>query len=572
MSARSTVEHAGTAGEDTIDHAPFDPGHLEDGTALGSKVSTEQTKTARILEGLLDRVDHVLIGGRRIEPPDLFGQGLARAGHRVTLEKAGLEELADDDLQPALGVHVHHGVITEGPHVDQDGQSTGQPVEVLLCEDVVPQIHARRPGDLDAVQQHVGGTAHGDGDRQGIPQRCRRHDVAWPDAPARHCEKAVDHLMGEFGEPARIVRGRRDHVQRLETKNGDEGLHRVVGEHASAAALAGAGVQGESGADLGVLVDGLERRDQIDPGARLGIDPRADRTVGKDDRGCVVLEHGRDGPDRGLVAGHDGDEPGHTVGRQVHVGDVVDELSAHQREAHLRRAVELAVRDTEGERRWDQPDRQVVICDTARQDGLKGLDLLGDTQVALAVPEVADHCPDRIVDLADVLTEKCRGADSLHVAPGVHGHERGQRLRFVLHGSKLASQTSKKDRASTAYSAPVPTERESLLAAMVELDEVVGTVLVALTIARESHRQFGRLIARGESVENAFAALKDRDSRQPLNERLDSLEAARHRVRTGIVGLGLSEGLSISQLGRMFAFSRQLASRYAREARADRST
>jgi hypothetical protein len=113
----------------------------------------------------------------------------------------------------------------------------------------------------------------------------------------------------------------------------------------------------------------------------------------------------------------------------------------------------------------------------------------------------------------------------------------------------------------------MPTERESLFAAMVELDEVVGSVLVALTIARESHRQFGRLIARGDSVESAFTALKDRDTRQPLNEKLDSLEAARHRVRTGIVGLGLSEGLSISQLGRMFAFSRQLASRYASEAR-----
>ena len=39
---------------------------------------------------------------------------------------------------------------------------------------------------------------------------------------------------------------------------------------------------------------------------------------------------------------------------------VVDELAADEREAHLRRAVELAVGDAQGERRRDQAHRQVV--------------------------------------------------------------------------------------------------------------------------------------------------------------------------------------------------------------------
>ena len=119
-------------------------------------------------------------------------------------------------------------------------------------------------------------------------------------------------------------------------------------------------MQRVAGADLGVLVGHLEGRHQVDPGTRLRIDPGPDRAVGEDDRGRVVLEHGGDGPDRGLVAGHDGDQPGDAVRRQVDVGDVVDELATDQGEPHLRRAVELAVRDAEGERGRYQPDRQVV--------------------------------------------------------------------------------------------------------------------------------------------------------------------------------------------------------------------
>ena len=160
----------------------------------------------------------------------------------------------------------------------------------------------------------------------------------------------------------------------------------------------------------------------------LGVDPGPDRAVGEDDRGRVVLEDGGERPDRGLVARHDGDQPGHAVRRQVHVGDVVDELASDQGEAHLRRAVELAVRDPQGECGRDQPDRQVVLGDAAGQGGLDGLHLLRDAQVALAVAEVADHRPHRVVDLLDVLAEKGGRADPLHVAPRVQGHERGHRL------------------------------------------------------------------------------------------------------------------------------------------------
>ena len=67
--------------------------------------------------------------------------------------------------------------------------------------------------------------------------------------------------VGELVEPARVVGGRRHHVQRLHAEHGDERLHGVVGEHAAAAALAGAGVQRDPRARARVGIAGdLERR------------------------------------------------------------------------------------------------------------------------------------------------------------------------------------------------------------------------------------------------------------------------------------------------------------------------
>ncbi len=223
-------------------------------------------------------------------------------------------------------------------------------------------------------------------------------------------------------------------MQRFEPEDGDEGLHRVVREHAPAAALPGTGVQRVPGSDLGVLVGHLEGRNEVDPITRLWIDARPDRAVGDDDGGRVVLEDGGDGSDRRLVAGHDGHQPSNAVRRQMDVCDVMDELAANEGEPHLRSAVELAVRDAHREHRGDQPDRQVVLGDSARQGGLDGLHLLGHAQVALAVTEIANDRPHGVMDLPDVLTEECCRANPLHVAPGIDRHER---LRFVAHQPKL---------------------------------------------------------------------------------------------------------------------------------------
>ena len=125
-----------------------------------------------------------------------------------------------------------------------------------------------------------------------------------------------------------------------------------------------------------------------------------------------------------LVARHHRDEAGDAVGGEVDIRDVVNQLPPDEGEPHLRRPVELPVRHPEGEGRRDQPEPEPVLGDTPVQRRLHGLHLGRDAEVALAVAQVADDGPHRIVDLLDVLTQEVSGADPLHVAPGVEGDER----------------------------------------------------------------------------------------------------------------------------------------------------
>jgi hypothetical protein len=83
-------------------------------------------------------------------------------------------------------------------------------------------------------------------------------------------------------------------VQRLHADHADEGLHGVVGEHAAAAADAGAGMQGDVFAkgSIGIARD-LVGADDVERLAGLGVVAGMDRPVRHDDRRPVVLEQGR---------------------------------------------------------------------------------------------------------------------------------------------------------------------------------------------------------------------------------------------------------------------------------------
>jgi hypothetical protein len=101
---------------------------------------------------------------------------------------------------------------------------------------------------------------------------------------------------------------------------------------------------------------------------------------------------------------------------------------------------------------------------------------------------------------------------------------------------------------------------EDLLESLVELRK--STRATEATVRRGL-----KLVVSGADVATALRAVSPADTRQSINDALKAVEEARHRMRLHIFEIGIQEGLSIGELGRMFGFSRQLAARYAKEAR-----
>ncbi len=56
-------------------------------------------------------------------------------------------------------------------------------------------------------------------------------------------------------------------------------------------------------------------------------------------------------------------------------------------------------------------------------------------------------------------------------------------------------------------------------------------------------------------------------ARRNVTEVMSDFEAARHRFRLALVAVAVDNGMTAAQIGQAFAFSRQLASRYLKEAR-----
>ncbi len=55
--------------------------------------------------------------------------------------------------------------------------------------------------------------------------------------------------------------------------------------------------------------------------------------------------------------------------------------------------------------------------------------------------------------------------------------------------------------------------------------------------------------------------------RRSVSDSMNELEAARHRFRLALVAVAIDNGMTAGQVGEAFGFSRQLASRYLKEAR-----
>src|ERR1700676_1219705 len=103
---------------------------------------------------------------------------------------------------------------------------------------------------------------------------------------------------------------------------------------------------------------------------------------------------------------------------------------------------------------------------------------------------------------------------------------------------------------------------ESLLEALEEVRRTTRSTEVVV-------RRALKLAKDGADVATALQACSPIDTRHAMNDSLNGVESARHTMRLRIFELGLAQGLTIGELGRIFGFSRQLASRYAKEARGE---
>ncbi len=115
----------------------------------------------------------------------------------------------------------------------------------------------------------------------------------------------------------------------------------------------------------------------------------------------------------------------------------------------------------------------------------------------------------------------------------------------------------------------MPTNQQKAMELCEQLLETLADLRKATRATEATTRKALKLVEAGAPVSAGLAVAAPSATRQTMNDALEAVEKARHQVRLLVFATGLDEGMTIGELGRAFGFSRQLASRYAREARPD---
>ena|SRR3974390_1931799 len=116
----------------------------------------------------------------------------------------------------------------------------------------------------------------------------------------------------------------------------------------------------------------------------------------------------------------------------------------------------------------------------------------------------------------------------------------------------------------------MPQLKDEVVRSIDELIEANVSVRERLRDAERVLKRARKVFAQGASVAETFKVIPSAEPRQAaLMDALKSLTAARHRLRVAVIAAGIDEGMSIGELGRAFGVSRQLAARYAKEARGE---
>jgi hypothetical protein len=109
-------------------------------------------------------------------------------------------------------------------------------------------------------------------------------------------------------------------------------------------------------------------------------------------------------------------------------------------------------------------------------------------------------------------------------------------------------------------------ERKTTLAALAQFEAACAAARHELRHDQITAARVRRQLERGDPLTVVIERNRVASVRQTLTNTVADLERARNEMRMACFRLGLEEGATISELGRLWGFSRQLASRIAQEA------
>jgi hypothetical protein len=114
-------------------------------------------------------------------------------------------------------------------------------------------------------------------------------------------------------------------------------------------------------------------------------------------------------------------------------------------------------------------------------------------------------------------------------------------------------------------------ERRTTLAALQEFEAACATTRRELRQHETMVQRVRRQLERDEPFTSVIARNRVASSRVNLTSAITELERARAQMRMACFRLGHEEGVTIAELGRLWGFSRQLASRISKDARGARN-
>jgi DNA invertase Pin-like site-specific DNA recombinase len=110
--------------------------------------------------------------------------------------------------------------------------------------------------------------------------------------------------------------------------------------------------------------------------------------------------------------------------------------------------------------------------------------------------------------------------------------------------------------------------RQDAIDTLHEVADALSEAQSALRVAEVQARKALRRKDGGVPAAETLRANPVVRHRPQVDEALNHLERVRHRMLLRVFEVALEDGMTIGELARNYGFSRQLASRYAKEARA----